>query len=87
MPPDEVNEIAGQITDATVHLVDVNLDLVRRMAGNLSDGSGAEDNCGPAEEAWMTWTESAGDLVQISYLTAQLVDAMWGRRRPPPGSP
>jgi hypothetical protein len=84
VPPGEVNEIIGQITDATVHLVNVNLDLVQRIAASAANAD-AEEGAGPAEEAWLTWTESAGDLVQISYLTAQLVDGLWGRRRPPSG--
>ena len=84
VPPDELSEIIGQITDATVHLVNVNLDLVQRIAANAANAE-ANEGGGPAEEAWLTWTESAGDLVQISYLTAQLVDGLWGRR--PPSGP
>ena len=84
MPPDELSEIIGQITDATVHLVNVNLDLVQRIVTNASKADGNEGG-GPAEETWLAWTESAGDLVQISYLTAQLVDGLWGRP-PPSGS-
>jgi hypothetical protein len=81
VPPDETSEIIGQITDATVRLVNVNLDLVQRIAGNAG-GAGTGEGRGPAEAAWSAWTESAGDLVQISYLSAQLVDALWGRRPP-----
>lgn len=82
VPPGEVNELIGQLTDATVHLVNVNLDLVQRIAGNANPD--VEVRPGPVEEVWLAWTESAGDLVQISYLTSQLVDALW-TRRPTPG--
>jgi hypothetical protein len=75
----EVDEIISQITSATVHLVHVNLDLAQRMAANVTEPPDDEPGSGPAEEAWLAWTESAGDLVQISYLTAQLMDGLWGR--------
>jgi len=80
-----MSEIIGQITDAGVHLVNANIDLVQRIAAKAAGPTDAEGP-GPAEEAWLTWTESAGDLVQISYLTAQLVDSLWGRRRPQSGA-
>ncbi len=80
-----MDEIISQITTATVHLVQVNLDLVQRVAATAGapDPTTGGPGPGPAEEAWLAWTESAGDLVQISYLTAQLVDGLWGR---PPSS-
>ncbi len=84
VPRDAANELIGQLTDATVHLVNVNLDLVQRIAGGAADRT--SEGTGPAEDAWLTWTESAGDLVQITYLTAQLVDEVWGRRTPPDSS-
>jgi hypothetical protein len=74
----EADEIIGQITDATVHLVNRNLDMVQRIAG-LNAGRSPKDE-GPAQEIWTAWTESAGDLVQMTYLTAQLVDTLLGRR-------
>jgi hypothetical protein len=83
VPPDETSEIIGQITEAGVHLVNTNLDLVQRMASRANGETDAGEGAGPAEEAWLAWTESAGDLVQISYLTAQLIDTLWGQRPPP----
>jgi len=77
-----MSEIIGQITDAGVHLVNANLDLVQRMASRANGDTDAGEGGGPAEEAWLAWTESAGDLVQISYLTAQLIDTLWAQRRP-----
>ncbi len=77
--PNEVDEIISQITSATVHLVHVNLDLAQRIAAKVTEPPDDEPGSGPAEEAWLAWTESAGDLVQISYLTAQLMDGLWGR--------
>ena len=74
-----MDEIISQITSATVHLVHVNLDLAQRIAGNVTEPPDDKPGSGPAQEAWLAWTESAGDLVQISYLTAQLVDGLWGR--------
>ena len=76
----EVDEIISQITSATVHLVHVNLDLAQRIVANVTEPP-QDDQPGsrPAQEAWLAWTESAGDLVQISYLTAQLMDGLWGR--------
>ncbi len=84
MPPDETSEIIGQITEAGVHLVNTNLELVQRMASRTNGETDAAEGAGPAEEAWLAWTESAGDLVQISYLTAQLIDSLWAQRPPPP---
>jgi len=81
-----MSEIISQITDAGVHLVNANLDLVQRIASKATGSTETGEGPGPAEEAWLTWTESAGDLVQISYLTAQLVDSLWGRRRPQSGA-
>ncbi|HLN15769.1 MAG TPA: hypothetical protein VK277_03345 [Acidimicrobiales bacterium] len=79
----ETNEIIGQITDATVHLVNVNVDLVQRIA--RSDATAEPDEAtGPVQQIWMSCAESAGDLVQISYLTAQLVDSLWASRRATP---
>ena len=80
MSQGEADEIIGQITEATVHLVNRNLDLVQRMAGTGNTSSSSSEAEGPAQGIWTAWTESAGDLVQISYLTAQLVDSLWGRR-------
>ena len=79
-----MSEIISQITDAGVHLVNAQLDLAQRLAKKATGPADAGESTGPAEEAWLAWTESAGDLVQISYLTAQLVDSLWGRRGPPP---
>ena len=81
-----MSEIIGQITDAGVHLVNANLDLVQRMASRANGETDGGEGAGPAEEAWLAWTESAGDLVQISYLTAQLIDTLWAQRRPPSGA-
>ena len=80
MPRGETDEIIGQMGDATVHLVNVNLELVQRLARRGSTPGGPSDGPGAAQDVWMTWAESAGDLVQISYLAAQLVDALWNRR-------
>jgi hypothetical protein len=78
--PNEVDEIISQITSATVHFVHVNLDLAQRIAANVTEPpQDDQPGSGPAQQAWLAWTESAGDLVQISYLTAQLVDGLWGR--------
>lgn len=91
MPQDATDQIVGQLTDATIRLFDTNLDLLTRLAGGAGTGSdrqpaGPPPNEGAAQDVWMTWAESVGDLVQITYLTAQLVDSMWGRGRTPPDS-
>ena len=85
MSQGEADEIIGQITDATVHLLNRNLDLVQQMVKTGGTSDGAAKHEGPAQGVWTAWTESAGDLVQITYLTAQLVDSVWGRRPPPAG--
>ncbi|HXW33924.1 MAG TPA: hypothetical protein VEJ87_05045 [Acidimicrobiales bacterium] len=84
MPKSERDEIIGQLTDATVHLVDVNLDLAKRVAGSVAArgvrglrDAGSPQEPGPAEDIWMTWAQSAGDVVQIAYLTSRLVDSLW----------
>ncbi len=82
VPQGEADQIIGQITDATVDLVDRNLELVRRVVG-MGDPDQPVTAGGPAEQIWKAWTESAGDLVQISYLAAQLADSLWDRGRSP----
>jgi hypothetical protein len=83
MSREETDEIISRITDTTLHLVNTNLGLIQRIARPHEREPGAETSAGPAQEIWMTCTESAGDLVQISYLTAQLVDSLWRSRRSP----
>jgi hypothetical protein len=81
MAQNEADQIIGQITDATVHLVNRNLDMVQRVTGmNATEQSSRSE--GPAQEIWTAWTESAGDLVEITYLTARLADRLWGRAWP-----
>ncbi len=80
MAQGEADEIIGQITDATVHLFNRNLDMFQRIAAGSAAADRSSKAEGPAEEIWTAWTESAGDLVQITYLTAQLADSLWGRR-------
>jgi hypothetical protein len=77
----ESGEIIGQITDSTVQLFNRNLDLAQRIAGMADPRQDGPPIEGRAQDVWTTWTESAGDLVQITYLTAQLVDSLWGRPR------
>ena len=84
MPRGATDQIVGQLTDATIRLVDTNLNLLTRITGGGREHE--ETKGGPAEDVWMTWAESVGDLVQISYLTAQLVDSLVGRRRPDAGA-
>lgn len=84
MPRGATDQIVGQLTDATIRLVDTNLNLLTRITGGGREHE--ETKGGPAEDVWMTWAESVGDLVQISYLTAQLVDSMWGPGRSSPDS-
>lgn len=86
MPTGEADEIIGQITEATVHLLNRNLDMARRLSAVGSRRSSPPIE-GPAQEVWTAWTESAGDVVQITYLTAQLVDSLWGRRGSPAAGP
>jgi hypothetical protein len=86
VPQDATDQILGQLTDATIRLFGTNLDLMTRFSGGARTGadpepSGFPTSEGPAQDLWMTWAESVGDLVQITYLTAQLVDSMWGRDR------
>jgi len=85
MSQGEADQIIGQLTDATVHLFNRNLDLVQRLARSGPSADRPPESEGPAQEVWSAWTESAGDLVQISYLAAQLVDSLWGRGRTSPG--
>jgi hypothetical protein len=76
------DQIVGQMTDATIRLVDANLELFTRLTGGTRDEVQQEEDGGTAQDIWLTCTESVGELVQLSYLTAQLVDSMWGRGRP-----
>jgi hypothetical protein len=77
----EAEEIIDRITEAATHLVDSQVALL----GRLAEGSSADpevDRRGAVQDAWMTWAEGAGDLVTISYLTAQFFDAVLGTDRP-----
>jgi hypothetical protein len=69
------------MTDATIRLVDANLGLLTRVSGGAGEEPRPEEAEGTAQDIWLTMTESVGELVQLSYLTAQLVDSMWGRSR------
>ena len=75
----EAEEIVDQITDAAMHLVQANVALINRLAEGSSD-SETEDRRGPLQDIWMTWAEGAGDLVAISYLTAQFFDSFTAGR-------
>ena len=75
------DQIVGQMTDATIRLVDANLALLTRVTGGAGEEPRPEEDGGTAQDVWLTWTESVGELVQLSYLTAQLVDSMWARSR------
>jgi hypothetical protein len=76
----EAGEIIDQITDAAVHLIESNVALMNRLAEG-SSASPSVDRSGPFRDVWMTWAEGAGDLVTISYLTAQYLDALTGTDR------
>ena len=77
----EAAEIIDQISDAAAHLVESNVALLNRLAeGSSSDA--AVDRRGALQDVWMTWAEGAGDLVTISYLTAQFFDALAGTDGP-----
>jgi len=79
----EAEEIVGQITDTTLSLISSNVDLVKRIAE--SRGAPDPNGRGPVQDIWMTWAQNAGDLVTISYLTAQLFDAFRGPGPSRPG--
>ena len=81
MARNTTDQIVGQMTDATIRLVDANLGLLTRMTGGAGEEPRPEETEGTAQDVWLTLTESVGELVQLSYLTAQLVDSMWGRSR------
>ncbi len=78
----EASAILGRITDTAVHMVDSNISLVNRLAKQSSTGP-AQDRRGALQDVWMTLAEEAGDLVQISYLSAQFLDALFGLNRRP----
>jgi hypothetical protein len=78
MDEGEGAEIIDRMADAAVHLVQSNVDLLGRLAGGTS---GAADRRGPLQDVWMTWAEGAGDLVAMSYLTAQFFDTLTGADR------
>jgi hypothetical protein len=82
MADGEASELIGQITEAAVNLVNANVDLVSRLAAGSSPED-LDEGTGPFRDVWMTWAEGAGDLVRISYLSAQLLDVITGfdRRR------
>ena len=82
MPRGATDQIVGQLTDATIRLVDTNLNLLTRITGGGREHE--ETKGGPAEDVWMTWAESAGDLVTISYLAAQLLDTLGRTGEAPP---
>jgi hypothetical protein len=75
MADSEPAEIIDQITDAAVHLLESNVALMNRLAEG-SRATASADRRGPMQDVWMTWAEGAGDLVTISYLTAQFLDAL-----------
>ena len=77
----ETEQIVGQMKDAALHLISSNVDLVKRIANG---GDPVPPRRGPAQDVWMTWAESAGDLVTITYLAAQLLDTLGGTREAPP---
>jgi hypothetical protein len=86
VPRNPTDQIVGQLTDATIRLVDTNLNLLTRFTGGGAQRDAETPTGGPAEDIWMAWAESVGDVVQISYLTAQLVDSMWAPGRSSPDS-
>ncbi len=83
MPNSEADELIGKIADATVNLINSNMALVRRIAERSEEAPSSSADRGPVQDAWMSWAESAGDLVTISYLAAQLADILGGFSRPP----
>lgn len=78
----EASAILGRMTDAAVHMIDSNISLVNRLA-KQSGTHESQDRRGALQDVWMTLAEDAGDLVQISYLSAQFLDTLFGLNRRP----
>ena len=79
---DVTDDLIEQIADATVRIVNSNLDLVRRVVDRDREIPESGERLGPVQDAWLTWADCAGDLVTISYLTAHLADVVGGFHRP-----
>ena len=64
--------------------IESNMALARRIVGGVEVAPDADAPAarGPVEDAWLTWADSAGDLVTVSYLTAQLADVLGVFSRP-----
>ncbi len=76
----EIGDVLAQMTRTATHLVDSNVELLKRLAATREPAGESSDR-GPFQDIWMTSAENAGDLVTLSYLTAQLIDAAVGRQR------
>jgi len=88
VPDREADDLIEQIAGATARLIESNAALARRLlcgAEAVSDDAVPDDVVparGPVEDAWLTWAECAGDLVTVSYLSAQLADVLGVFPRP-----
>jgi hypothetical protein len=81
VPDREADDLIEQIAGATARLIESNAVLARRL---LCGAEAAPDvpARGPVEDAWLTWADCAGDLVTVSYLSAQLADVLGVFPRP-----
>ena len=85
MPDDVTDELIGQIADATVRLVNSNVALFQRVVDRGRGAPVSDEAIGPMQDAWLTWADCAGEVVTISYLTANLADVVGGFH--PPATP
>ena len=84
MPSQEAEDLIHGIADAAARLIESNIALARRVLRGTDGPDDAEPAPGPVEDAWLTWADGAGDLVTLSYLSAQLADVLgvYPRRSP-----
>ena len=80
MPDREADDLIEQIAGATARLIESNAALARRLL--CVEAAPDVPARGPVEDAWLTWADCAGDLVTVSYLSAQLADVLGVFPRP-----
>jgi hypothetical protein len=81
VPDREADDLIEQIAGATARLIESNAALARRLLCGAEAAPDVSDR-GPVEDAWLTWADCAGDLVTVSYLSAQLADVLGVFPRP-----
>jgi hypothetical protein len=82
VPDDVADELIEQIADAAARLINTNVALLQRVLDRGRGDPVSGEPIGPVQDAWLTWADCAGDVVTISYLTANLADVVGGFHPP-----